>query len=438
MANGSSFEAFTPKRKLALVRSVVARAIGVFFSVGISFIAARLLSINDAGAFFLTIIFINLTSVVARMGLETTVIREVSLLGERWRILSGYTSSVIFSSVVAVFFLYIFLTTAHLNGIFLDVDVRAAALVFPIALIQLNSGFLKLFEHPASANFFETGVIGVVLSGIVLILLVSGFFFTSVNELLNVYFWAVAFSLLVQYVYMIFFVWKSSSSSGESRKIVREPFSVTLNRLVEASPVMLGSLLSQLIVWLPSLGLGLYGDTEGVAMLTVCIRVSAVLSILLVVINTVTAPIYAKKLAKKDYSYVERLNVRVSLICISCVAPLVLFISIFPSTLLKIFGDEFTVAGPALIVLCAGQLISLIAGSVGYIMLMAGLYAEVLKIQFIVFVYLIFSLMIVIPIGGYVGSAVCVATSMGLVNFLYSYQLNKRYGIRSLILLRWR
>ena len=91
-------------------------------------------------------------------------------------------------------------------------------------------------------------------------------------------------------------------------------------------------------------------------------------SLFMVFSTQISASFHAGNLAKT-----AKITRNATLLSTLCNLPILLLILVFPTQLLGLFGEEFTVVAPVLIVLAVGQIIATLSGPCGITMAMAGL-----------------------------------------------------------------
>lgn len=145
---------------------------------------------------------------------------------------------------------------------------------------------------------------------------------------------------------------------------------------------------------------------------------------------TVVAPQFAAlhgSGARHELERVGRLSARAgSAFGLAVAAPLLAASGL----VLDLFGPGFRAAVPALLVLTAGQLASLLVGSVGYLLAMTGHQRDALAVLARVFALNLVALAVLIPWLGPTGAALAAAASNLLANLGLALAARRRLGIR--------
>ncbi|MGM0636464.1 MAG: flippase [Bacteroidota bacterium] len=217
-------------------------------------------------------------------------------------------------------------------------------------------------------------------------------------------------------------------------KVIR--FSTNTNSwqfMKEAFPMMLSSTILVLLGWMDTFILGIFETDEAVGIYHVSLKIATLTSFALEAINSVLAPKIAaayheeKKSAYKQLiRFSTNLNFFITLF-------LVAGILIFNKDLLRIFEEEFVAGSTVLIVLCLGQLVNSLSGSVGIIMQMTG-HQE--KFQKIVLIALLINLtlnLILTPIYGVLGAAIATIVSISFWNISGAVYLKRKVNIQTYV-----
>lgn len=188
----------------------------------------------------------------------------------------------------------------------------------------------------------------------------------------------------------------------------------SLEFLKDSFPMMLSSTALVLLGWLDTFILGIYEPDDVVGIYNVSIKIAMLTIFSLQAINSILAPKLASYYAENNMEGVEKLidfSTKLNLILTLLT---VIGIVVFHKTLLGLFGTEFVQGTPVLIIICCGQLLSSLSGSVGVIMQMTGNqkdYQNIILIALAVNLILNFAL---IPSFGDIGAAVSTVISLAV------------------------
>jgi O-antigen/teichoic acid export membrane protein len=196
--------------------------------------------------------------------------------------------------------------------------------------------------------------------------------------------------------------------------------------LITATPVAWVTIFSVWLGFSETLLLGLFRTADEVGYYAASLRLVLLVNFLLVAFNGVLAPKFAVLQRQGAIRELIALARRATLVMLALSCPIFLMLFLFPSTLLAWFGEEFTAASLALVILAAGQLVNIATGPVGILMLMTG-NAPAMQRHLITTVLVNLALAcLLIPTFGLVGAACSAATAMIVLNLLL---LRSVYGI---------
>ena len=177
--------------------------------------------------------------------------------------------------------------------------------------------------------------------------------------------------------------------------------------------------------------LGLFRGHDEVAVYNVVLKVSEIVSFGLITVNYIMAPAIAKLFSNGDLSQLQQLIRRAAQVVLVIGLPLLLLIVIFRKTILVFVGVDFLNGEQALLILCAGQLVNVLCGSVGTILIMSGyqrfsIYSLAISTCFGIILNLLLT-----PRFGLVGTATATASSIAVWNCLMYFFVSKKIKIRS-------
>ncbi len=158
--------------------------------------------------------------------------------------------------------------------------------------------------------------------------------------------------------------------------------------------------------------LGLFQPHSSVGIYSISLRMSELIGFALMIINFVLAPLTVQLIQHGETKQLQRIITSSARAVVAVGLPLLLAIVVFRSFLLGIFGREFIVAAPALLILCAGQLVNILIGPVELILVMTGNQKySVISLAAGTGVNIILNLMLT-PVYGITGTAIASAASL--------------------------
>ncbi|MBK5269636.1 MAG: oligosaccharide flippase family protein, partial [Bacteroidia bacterium] len=118
--------------------------------------------------------------------------------------------------------------------------------------------------------------------------------------------------------------------------------------------------------------LGLLKGNGEVGIYNIILKISEAIGFVLITTNFVLAPVIAKLFSNGEILQMQRLITRSAKIVLLISFPVLLAILVFNRDILLFFGYEFLDGQQALLILCGGQLINILSGSVGLLLMMTG------------------------------------------------------------------
>lgn len=171
--------------------------------------------------------------------------------------------------------------------------------------------------------------------------------------------------------------------------------------------------------------LGIFGTSEEIGIYSAALRLSMLMTIALLAVNSITAPKFAALYNSQALHDLEKLVQRANILMLLIASPLLLLYFTFPSLVMGIFGNEFRQGGVILRVLTIGQTFTLITGSVGNLLLMTR-YENVMKwINVTAALSNIFLSFLLVPFWGGLGAAWAHAISLILLNIFAFFSVWK-------------
>ena len=167
---------------------------------------------------------------------------------------------------------------------------------------------------------------------------------------------------------------------------------------------------------------------EAVAELNAAQRTANLISFVLVVINMVVAPRYARLWMNGNVVGLRKLAHNASRLAILLVAPSLILIFVFSAEIMSMFGASYVEAGMLLVIFGVGHAVNVATGSVGYLLNMSGYEKEFRRITVYVGVFSIVSAIVLVDFFGAIGAATATAMSSSIQNLVGFGMVKKRLG----------
>ena len=126
------------------------------------------------------------------------------------------------------------------------------------------------------------------------------------------------------------------------------------------------------MAWSDIIILGIYASSEDVGVYAAASRTVMVTALILIAVNAVTAPKYARFYKDGDYTSIAKLAQASSIVLLLLVLIPTLILVFFSEWIMSWFGHDYTVGATVLIILAFGQFVNVACGSVGYLLTMTG------------------------------------------------------------------
>ena len=325
---------------------LVAKSTGSLLAFAMTVLVANWLGASEAGNFFYFLTTVALLSVLARMGGEHLLIREVSLAwGERklglilGMVLQAALLCMLMLSIIAGFLVLV----ERINDfeiIDLNEILIACNCAFLLSVILLTSAAVKGVRSAAVANFMENGMVpGIVCCLVFLQVYIGAEASVGLGKLFYLY--ACLATVLCIVLVLLLKVRKVSALSFfDWRSLMRSAPDYTF--------VALGAFL---INWGGVFFLGVYGENEAAAIFAVANRVVMFVTLFVAALASVLIPKISILVSRGEVQEAYKLTRSGVCFLLVSIFPYLLITFIFSPEVMSIFGTEFLVGGAVLKIL---------------------------------------------------------------------------------------
>jgi len=381
------------------------------------FLLARFLGAELMGIFFLGIIIVEISGVFSRLGLETGVIKYVSIFlsqSDDQRTKGIIKSALLLSVMTSIIIAIVLFSCAEFiaNDIFkkpglnLILKILSVSLPFSSAMFILLSAtqgfhtlkykvYVEFLTNPALNIFLLILIfaIGFSLEGAALTF-VFAFFFCS---FLSFYFLKVLFPGITSSKLKTIF---------ETKKLIK--FS---------SPLILINLLSLLMMWTDILMLGYFKSGADVGIYNTVVKTAFFINFIIMSFTSIFAPRISELYFNKQKKELEALFKTVTRWIFGMSIPLFIIIVIFAKNILSLFGEQFISGSTSLVILAVAHLANASVGAVRYVLMMSENEKIVMYNTVIFSILNILLNMILIPKYGINGAALATAINLARNSF---------------------
>ncbi len=118
--------------------------------------------------------------------------------------------------------------------------------------------------------------------------------------------------------------------------------------------------------------LGSWVSTHEIGIYQAAFQTASALALILGALEASLTPFFGQMHARHDISGLRHLYQTASKLATMCTVPLFVILAVFSADVLSLFGSEFAVGGPLLVILAVGQLVSSATGSPNNFLMMGG------------------------------------------------------------------
>ncbi len=392
----------------------------------------RILDVASVGVYFLAFSLITIFSMASQLGLSTTVVRIISsaTVDERALFLRKTIIKMLLIVMAAsAFVALIFLTDSVelLYGIFPSLRTISSTvyllglLVFLTAIRMFLSEVFRGFGDIKHAALYQRILPNVLMLSALLLIYVANYKI----DLAVVFYILLMVGLIV--IIFAFFKFK--------KELSRLPgdCSLSFSTLFSSStPIAAGQICQLIFTHIPLWMLGATALAEDVASYGIAFRLSALISLPLLISNNVIMPHVAKQYAINNKRGMNNLiNNAVVITSFISIVFLMVFIFFGDFALSAFFGKEYELAYLMLVIIGFGHAVNVFSGAPAVVLAMSGKEVYILYSNLIASVVMLFASIAIVPVYGGVGAAVVTALGLVIVNVVLSYYCYKITGYKT-------
>ncbi len=403
------------------------KIVGAGLMFGFNVAIARLLGAEGTGLYFLAFSIIAICSVISRLGLDNSLLRFIATHAtkEEWGKVKGVYAlgmrmALITSGLISLilFVLAPWVAEYLFNKPELTEPLRWMSLsILPFTLLNLQAESLKGLKCIRDAMLIQ-GV------GLPLVALALIFPLVEWSGILGV---VLAYTLGAIIVSLLG-AWRwQKNISQHPTALTKFPF----KELWEScKPLLMVALMNRaLMPWAPILLLGIWVTAEEVGVFGAATRIVLLVSFMLVAINNIVAPKFAELYAKENMKALGEVARRSAFLITLLASPIFLVLFFYGEWVMSLFGSEFTEGATILAILAVGQLINVLCGSVGYLLMMSGNEKVYRNITISSALLQLFMIFILAPSMGGVGVAIASSAVLAIMNLVSMYYVYSKLKI---------
>ncbi|EIV2912818.1 TPA: oligosaccharide flippase family protein [Serratia marcescens] len=424
--------------KEVIVHSIISlfvRVLSVLSAFLMNLTVARVLGVEGAGYFLLALSIITFLSTVGRCGFDNLVLRFSGIS-------SGQNTTLISSQILKKTLLGCFVISVAL-ALILAIFSKTISVSFfskpelDLTLLSISPGLVgvSLFTLLAMALqglrriILSVFILNISVNIIFILIALSGVMHSSTDASLAFSASALITAILGGLIYLSI----QRKSKEANLTVVLEQTDIGWGTvLTSAIPLWTVIVLSQFVQWSGQFLSGGYVPADDIARFAVAQRTSMLTSFALMAVNLVVAPRFAAFYHSGKLVELRRLAIMSTRLVVVGAAPMVIAVFFFPDLIMSFFGKDFIEGASLLKILTIGQLVSVLTGSAGYLLMMSGHEKDVQKV-FLFSAPLIFILIMTLtPIWGIVGTAWATSITISVQSLITVFFVKRRLGFYSL------
>lgn len=407
------------------VGAVLARGAGGAFAVKLASVAVglasyliltNLLGAEIFGDYIYALSWVTVLLLLALGGFDTAALRFVpSYRGQsQWPHLSGFlrrSRQLVIGSAVGCAALLagvVWLLSGRLEPPLRQTFLLASPLVVVLAALNLCASQLQGLKHVVKAKFpIEVG------RPLLLALLVAGMAWCCPQRVSAA---AAMGANLLATAAALAGAWLLLRRALPVEVRMAEPLFETAHWFRVAMTLLLLTAFFQVLSRTDVIMLGLLLDTKSAGIYAMAALASQMVFLGLSAINVIAAPMISELYWHDRHEELRRLVRLAALGVVATAFPAIILLVVFGRPILRLFGPAFDTGYAALVILCCGQLINALAGSVGFLMTMTGHQKQAAVIVAVTATLNVALNLLLIPPYGMVGAAAATAVTTAAWN----------------------
>jgi O-antigen/teichoic acid export membrane protein len=410
-----------------LIFTFISRGISSFGTFIFNFVLAKFLNVSDFGHFMLAYSILVGLGFFARFGMSSAIMRFAAIMfdGKQLGKIKKLRRDVLMISILTstILGLLLIISRSYLSDkIFGNTDMNKILLVFAFSLPfysyqTIQSSFLKAYKRPELAPLLEIGLTAFLAGCFIAFLAFLGI---HINGLVSSIVFLFSSIIVVYWGYIILSKIIRKAENGIQYDL--EAYSGFYSSLPDYS---LSAITTYLLKFSPTIILGFYATGKDIGLYSLSNTIAFVISFVLWIVSTVYAPYFASYYYQGKIKELSGLVVNATLYMLIMALPIFSLIVFFPSFVLSLFGDEYSEAKNALIIMAFAQLFNVITGPVYFLLNMTGHERKLRNIVLLTAIISISSSLILVPHLGYIGASIATAIGLIIQNSMAFYHSNK-------------
>lgn len=410
----------TNKLNEDLLISFTLKVLGALGGYFVTLVIARSYDIEEASTFYILFSFYTFIIQSGKFGIDFLILRDKRYKGHIIKPYSFLLLSLLISIILLIVtvFLSTFFDYSDLNYDYLEFNLIAASGVLAIIFNQC-----ALSLQVKGKTFISVTIINIVPNYFLLFCLLT-FKLENISSLLLLFMLLNFTNLILSYLIV-----RRINGGWNLSKLFNSLGDIWNDFKYVSIPSWLNVLARQLTIFLPIFISTVKLTNLDNAILNSSFRVTLVFGLVLVSINYVVAPKFSKLYNNSDYVSLNLIYHHVLKLLYFIAVPLSIFIISLDDFVMGLFGKEYANYGYIFSIIAFGQVISIITGPSGILLVMSGNQKLVMKLGFLGLCITSIISNLLIDYFGLTGAAVSILLSYAILNiptFCFAYHNVKK------------
>jgi O-antigen/teichoic acid export membrane protein len=405
----------------------ILKGLGVGVMFGTQVFLARILGAEEYGYFVYVMTWMTILAIFARQGLDTSLVRLIPeyMVNNDWGLLKGLLRYArikvciagIGISVITALIVWFGFRESHLK---LSQSFWLMLMALPVySWVGIQQAILRAFRHVGLAEIPDAIIRSAGLC------IGCGIIFSIFGKILSWQAWL--FNLIAIIVSFGLMALWCNNKKNEKIKTVQSVSSKPEWKSISFAMLLMAGM-NVIINNSPIIILGFYASSEDVAVYGAVSRIMALVSFGLIAVNTIAAPMIAELYHSGQKQELQRILNIAAWGIFMCTIAAVFILTVFGKYILNLFSSDFVCGYVPLLIMCGGQVVNALTGSVGWLMNMTGHHVQMSKIIFFIMVFNIVFGMFIIEKYSIIGAAWISTITVILLNvgvLIFSLKVTK-------------
>jgi len=411
------------------VVTFILKITGMLLGYIVILIISKKYGAEGVGVYSLVLSLMTFFAMISTLGMNISILRFVGQFNrgnERYKLKLVYRYALQFVLPLSIFFgIFLYMLADFLSeNIFHNSEYKPAlkfiAFILPfLTLLNISVEFIRGLKELKISEFLRS-----VGRPIVNILLLSTAGLYIVNKIFPVY--TLGVGIVISSMFSYFFIQRKIKYLKKNKKndniFSQKEFFIT------SFPMMISAVASFMMGNISLVMLEIFSSTKDVGIYSVVFKLATLISLVLVVVNTISAPKFSELYWQEKYDELQKIITQSTLLIFFSSVIIALILIVFRKSILALFGDEFIVGSYPLIVLIIAQLINSVTGSVSILLNMSGNQKVLRNILLVTTVLSIVSSYFLVVNYGVDGAAYSVVFNMALLNIVAAIYVKQKLG----------